>query len=71
MTIEEKIEKTYYRRKNRLDHPKGKFDSAGRWYPAEEEERDCCAHIRRPSRAYPYSLLVHCRTKKHIRQLYS
>ena len=45
-------------------HGDGEFDSAGRWYPAEEG--DCCAQIRRPSRAYPYALLTHCRSIQHV-----
>jgi hypothetical protein len=48
-------------------HPKGKFDSAGRWYPSNSEVRDCCERIRSPSRRWPYSLMLHCRTAKHVK----
>lgn len=61
----------YKNRKNRLTHPTGKFDKAGRWFPSADEVAECCNEIRYPSRAYPYSLLVHCRTKKHIKMLAS
>jgi len=49
---------------NRATHPDGDFDKAGRWYP--HHKCACCSHIRAPSRAYPYSLLVHCRTAEHV-----
>jgi hypothetical protein len=46
------------------------FDEGGRFYPSEKEARDCCANIRAPSRAFPFSLMKHCRTAKHIAKLY-
>jgi hypothetical protein len=54
----------------RLHHPDGAFDDGGRFYPSEKEVRDCCAGIRAPSRAFPFSLMKHCRTVKHIAKLY-
>lgn len=54
----------FVRLRDRADHPKGYFDSAGRWYP--EDRLSCCNYIREPSRKWPYSLLVHCRTAKHV-----
>lgn len=71
--LEEKILEAievYTKRQSRECHPSGKFDSAGRWYPDKEEKCWCCDEIRIPTRAYPYSLLVHCRTIKHIAELY-
>jgi hypothetical protein len=59
----------YQARKARTDHPKGTFDKAGRFWPSEEEIRPCCATIRTPSRAYPYSLMTHARTLRHCRNL--
>ena len=56
----------YLRRKHRLEHPDGSFDRGGRWYPSESEEQPCCAFIRAPTRGYPYSYLLHCRTAEHI-----
>jgi len=50
--------------KHRRRHPVGKFDRGGRWYPAQEHT--CCESIRGPSRAYPYSLLTHCRSAAHV-----
>lgn len=58
-------------RDTRRVHPEGEFDSGGRWYPDQwTEKRDCCRTIRGPSRSWPYSYLVHCRTIKHIAWLY-
>lgn len=61
----------YQARQDRQEHPDGTFDNAGRWYPSDTEYRACCDHIRRPSRAWPYTLMQHCRTKKHITQLHA
>ena len=69
----EKIEQTvqtYLNRKHRSEHPEGKFDKQMRWYPSEREKCECCEWIRQPSNAYPYSLLLHCRTMKHVANLY-
>ena len=68
MTVKEAYE-TYRKRRDREEHPDGHFDSGGRWWPSESEERGCCKSIRSPSRRYPYSLLVHCRTLRHIANL--
>lgn len=67
--FEEKVNNVYEMRKERMTHPDGKFDNGGRWYPAVGEKCDCCRSIREPSRAYPYSLMVHCRTKVHIKNM--
>ena len=56
----------YLRRKHRLEHPNGEFDSGGRWHPSAAEYQVCCIGIRAPSRAHPYSYMVHCRTVEHI-----
>ncbi len=53
---------------NRTTHPAGTFDNARRFYPAETFE--CCAGIRTPSAAYPFSLMVHARTADHIANKY-
>lgn len=70
--MEEKLEKElaalaeFRALSNREIHPEGEFDKAGRWYPSDYERCDCCDSIRAPSRAYPYSYMVHCRTLKHV-----
>lgn len=66
----EKAAEEYRKRKSRGKHPDGQFDGGGRWYPSAPERQDCCSRIRQPSRSYPYSLMVHCRTARHVAQLY-
>lgn len=58
----------FVRRKRRLEHPDGTFDRAQRWYPASSEglNTDC---YRSPSREYPYSYLLACRTAVHCARL--
>jgi hypothetical protein len=70
MTEKEVVEYLYEQRQSRELHPCGDFDNQGRWYPDEEEEEcDCCESVRTPSRKWPYSKMVHCRSKKHIKNL--
>jgi hypothetical protein len=63
------VDTVYKARQLRLQHPDGRFDDGGRWYPSSREFCSCCKDIRRPSRAYPMSLNTHCRTRKHIEML--
>lgn len=65
----QEVQRLYESRRDRLSHPEGHFDKVRRWEPSPFECCDCCT-VRSPSRAYPYSLLVHCRTLKHVRNLY-
>jgi hypothetical protein len=65
MTIEQAANE-YIKRQQRINHPDGKTDKAGRWYPADQERQSCCEYIRRPSCAWPWSLMVHCRTLRHV-----
>ncbi len=68
--IKNAIEKIFYSRKNRITHPRGKFDNGNRFYPAyKNEQLICCSCIREPSRGFPFSFLHHCRTKKHVAAL--
>lgn len=69
MTRLDRAYKLYRERQARMVHPDGKFDQQKRWYPADAETQDCCRAIRSPSRAYPYSYLVHCRTAEHVARL--
>lgn len=68
MTITEAAQ-MYIRRQDRAEHPAGRFDRAGRFWA--DEQCSCCAGIRTPSRAWPYSQMAHCRTLRHIAQLTS
>jgi len=60
----------YHNRKARISHPDGEFDRGGRWYADETEEQDCCKSIRNPSRSYPYSMNLHCRSLEHVASLF-
>jgi hypothetical protein len=62
--------KCFMDRQLRTENPSGYFDNAKRWYPHETEECKCCSYIRTPSRAYPFSIMTHCRTVNHIANLY-
>jgi hypothetical protein len=59
----------YLDRKYRAENPDGNFDNANRWYPSEAEKQPCCNSVRGPSRAHPFSYMVHCRTAKHVSAL--
>ncbi|MHC4777376.1 MAG: hypothetical protein ACYTFG_02235 [Planctomycetota bacterium] len=64
----------FKRRQDRTEHPEGEFDKAKRWYPIGVEDctgDDCGADIRSPSRNHPYSLMLHCRTLRHVAWLFS
>lgn len=65
-----KAAKVFIARQNRRNHPDGEFDKQGRWYPSDGESCGCCSSVRSPSRAWPYSYMIHCRTAKHIANLY-
>lgn len=59
----------YQERKIRIVDPDGTFDNAKRFYPSATEMQPCCKFIRRPTRAWPYSLMLHCRTLRHCQAL--
>jgi hypothetical protein len=60
----------YLDRQSRDEHPDGHFDNKKRWEPSSIEHCECCDSIRTPSKAWPFSLMVHCRTAQHIARLY-
>lgn len=52
-------------------YPESEPGRSIRWYPHERNEwQSCCDKIRRPSRKYPYSLLQHCKSAKHVASLF-
>jgi hypothetical protein len=60
------IDKVFTARKNRTIHPDGHFDSVRRWVPTLAEDAEDITHrVRTPSRAWPYSYMTACRTRKH------
>jgi hypothetical protein len=58
--------RTYVSRQTRAEHPDGRTNILGNWYPSNAEWRPCCEKIRWPIR----SLMVHCRTAVHVAELY-
>jgi hypothetical protein len=58
----------YVRRRDRLEHPLGEFDNAGRWYPDPSEGLDTC-RLRSPSRAWPFTYQRACRSLAHCMRL--
>lgn len=68
MTVEQAA-KLFVDRQDRVSHPDGKSDNGGRWIPSNDEWCSCCAAIRYPSRSWPWSLMVHCRTAEHVAAL--
>ena len=65
------VKSVYLDRRARMAHPAGKFDTGGRWFPSDGEYQPCCYAIRSPSRSFPYSLMVHCRSLRHVARLYN
>lgn len=61
---------SYIARRDRKEHPDGTFDTAKRWYPSDKERQDCCDAIRSPTRNWPYSYVLHCRTLPHVAKLF-
>lgn len=56
----------YLLRRDRIEHPEGAADNGGRWYPADETETELVAgRIRAPSRRWPWSYMLACRTLRH------
>lgn len=65
----EEARQTYIERRRKSSHPLGIWISRG-WFPDFIEHRECCDLVRRPTMSYPKSLMRHCRTLKHIANLY-
>ena len=59
--------RVYLDRQSRVQHPDGRFDG-GRWFPSDIESQSCCG-VRSPSRSWPWSLMLHCRTLRHVARL--
>ena len=60
----------YIARKDKKSRPEGRSDHGGRWRPLEAERQPCCQGIREPSRAWPLTLLDHCRSAGHVAALF-
>ena len=60
------INTIYQELKNRMIHPTGKFDNGGRWHAEHSDYISC----RSPSRAWPFSEMTACRTKKYVKAIF-
>ena len=56
------IQAVYEDLQSRTVNPSGTFDRSGRFYAANAD----LISVRAPSRAYPYSHMLACRTKKYV-----
>lgn len=66
VTLEPKIHDAaveYRKLQDRTMHPDGKKDNAGRFFLSCKLS---CCNVRTPSRAYPYSEMIHGRSIKHV-----
>ena len=61
--MKEQIKNVYTLLKNREIHPTGTFDNAGRFYAKHEH----LINVRTPSRAWPHSHMLACRTLKYVK----
>lgn len=50
-------------------YPIGKYNDHGIWHPSPFEHCECCDRIQTPSRNRPLTLLKHCRTLRHVKNL--
>jgi hypothetical protein len=58
----------YRRRRDRLEDPRGSCDRAGRWFP-DYTENFVLRGYRIPSRTWPWSYMLACRTIAHCARL--
>ncbi len=63
--MKDNIREVYAMLKNREINPAGTFDSVGRFY-AEHDDLIC---VRSPSRAWPFSEMMACRTLKYVKAI--
>ena len=59
----DEIKSVYQQLRDRKINPAGTFDSGGRFYAKNSD----LINVRSPSRAWPFSELVACRTLKYVK----
>lgn len=65
MNTQTHIKTVFEMLKNRDINPSGVFDKVGRWYA----DNDDLISVRSPSRAWPYSQMIACRTRKYVKKV--
>ena len=63
--MKQEIQKVYEMLKNREIHPSGTFDGAGRFTATHRD----LINVREPSRAFPFSHMNACRTRKYVQKV--
>ena len=61
--MKEMIDAVYKMLQNREVHPSGAFDAKGRFYAKHTD----LISVREPSRSWPFSHMIACRTKKYVK----
>ena len=64
--MKEAINKVHALLRDRKIHPCGYFDKAGRWHSDNSD----LIKVRPPSRSWPYSQMIACRSKKYVTACY-
>lgn len=60
------VKEVYEMLQEREIHPSGNFDNGGRFYALNDDLID----VRRPSRRWPNSHMLACRTLKYVKKVY-
>ena len=61
----------YVQRREGKEIPLGYSNKQGWWFPEQAESQyGCCQALTRPSRSRPLVLLRHCKTLRHIAEMY-
>jgi hypothetical protein len=69
-TTEDYVRAVWQDRHDRTTHPEGRSDNGSRWYPSDREDCDGSgSNARGPSRAWPWSYMLRCRSRDHVRNL--
>jgi hypothetical protein len=66
MSYPDFVKEVYKMLQEREIHPSGTFDSGGRFYAYHDDLID----VRAPSRAWPHSHMIACRTLKYVKKVY-
>jgi hypothetical protein len=66
MSYPDFVKEVYKMLQEREIHPGGTFDSGGRFYAYHDDLID----VRAPSRAWPNSHMIACRTLKYVKKVY-
>lgn len=66
----ERAVSVYLERQDRVSHPDGSFERDRRFFPSDAEWQPCCNSVSAPTKGFPFSLMVHCRSVGHVAALF-